>query len=99
MQQGKGLHCLMEHDMERVMLSLHLQTAVVVLRVLLRSMGSSRGSAVDRDNEKKPRDRGRNLDPYCKGFRNRKSECKLWKKLSGGKDEKRNQSCRTDGWH
>lgn len=59
------------------MLPLHLQTAVVVLRALLRLKDSSGGSAVDRDNEKKPRDRDRNLDSYCKGFRNRKSVCKL----------------------
>lgn len=85
--------------MERVMLPLHLQTAVVVLRVLLRLMDSSGGSAVDREDEKKPRDRDRNLDFYCKWFRNRESVCKLRKKLSRGEDEKRNQSCRRDGWH
>lgn len=52
--------------MERVMLPLHLQTAVVVLRALLRLMDSSGGSVVDREDEKKPRDRDRNLDFYCK---------------------------------
>lgn len=69
-----------------------------MLRVLLRLRDGSGGSAVDREDEE-PRDRDRNLDFYCKGFRNRKIVCKLWKKLSGGKDEKRNQSCRRDGWH
>lgn len=54
---------------------------------------------VDRDDERKPRGRDRNLDSYCKGFRNRKSVFKLWKKLSRGKDEKRNQSCGRDRWH
>lgn len=85
--------------MERVMLPLYLQMAVVVLRTLLRLMDSSGGSAADRQDAKEPRDRERNLDFYCKGFRNRKSVCKHWKELSRGKDEKRNQSCRRDGWH
>lgn len=74
--------------MERVMLPLCLEMAVVVLRALLRLMDSSGGSAVDRQGEKEPRDRDRNLDFYCKGFRNRKRVCKLWKELSKGKDEK-----------